>query len=66
MRSSSYSPLSRIPAGAWRRTARAMLALAVTAGFATAVSGATQANADPTASTTAPSTAPATLSLIHI
>ena len=60
MRSSSYSPLPEIPAGAWRRTARAVLALALTAGFATAVSGAAQANAHPTAATLTPSTAPAT------
>ncbi|MFC1437359.1 carbohydrate-binding protein [Streptacidiphilus sp. N1-10] len=61
MRSSSHSPLSRIPAGAWRRTTRATLALAVTVGFATAVSGAAHANAEPSAATApaAPSIAPA-------
>ncbi|MEY9836344.1 carbohydrate-binding protein [Streptacidiphilus sp. EB103A] len=60
MRSSSYSPLPENPAGALRRTARAMLALALTAGFATAVSGAAQANAHPAVATLTPSSAPTT------
>jgi Alpha galactosidase A/Alpha galactosidase C-terminal beta sandwich domain/Carbohydrate binding module (family 6) len=59
VRSSSYPLAPRIPARTVRRTAGALLALAVAAGFAPAA-GATRANAAPAASVTAASAAPAT------
>jgi hypothetical protein len=55
MRSSSYPALPGAPAGFARRTIRAMLVLAVTAGLATAVTAAAPAKAAATASTTAAS-----------
>ncbi|MFG2630182.1 alpha-galactosidase D [Streptomyces sp. NPDC048473] len=61
MRSSSYPALPGVPARSVRRTTRAMLVLAVTAGLVTAVTAATTpAKAASTASTTAASTQAAT------